>query len=60
MERVFSADSAGVEERDTLRKYSQVRATDVLIGYQRKKNAESLNGPPTGIFADGPVRRDAT
>jgi hypothetical protein len=42
----------GLEERDTLRKYWQSRADTAPVKYQRDKNIESIDGLPTGIFAD--------
>jgi hypothetical protein len=42
----------GLEERDTLRKYWKSRNADAAVKYQREKNLESIDGLPTGIFAD--------
>ena len=42
----------GLEERDTLRKYWQTRGDDAVIKYHEQKNLESIDGLPTGIFAD--------
>jgi hypothetical protein len=42
----------GLEERDTLRKYWQSRGDDAAVQYQQKNNTESIDGLPTGIFAD--------
>ena len=42
----------GLEERDTLRKYWQKRGDDAVVEYQQKNNLESIDGLPTGIFAD--------
>jgi hypothetical protein len=47
----------GLEERDTLRKYWRSRGDDAAVQYQQKKNLESVDGLPTGIFADN--SRDA-
>lgn len=41
-----------LEERDTLRKYWQTRGDGAPVEYQRKKNLESIDGLPTGIFDD--------
>jgi hypothetical protein len=45
----------GLEERDTLRRYWHKRGEDAVGEYQQKNNLESIDGLPTGIFAD-PVR----
>jgi Pyridoxamine 5'-phosphate oxidase len=42
----------GLEERDTLRKYWEKRGEDAVVEYQRKENLRSIDGLPTGIFAD--------
>ena len=42
----------GLAERDTLRKYWESRGGDAPEKYQRDKNLESIDGLPTGIFAD--------
>jgi hypothetical protein len=42
----------GLEERDTLRKYWQTRGDDAVMKYHEQKNLESIDGLPTGIFAD--------
>ena len=42
----------GVEERDTLRQYWRKRGDDGAVQYQQKHNLESIDGLPTGIFAD--------
>jgi pyridoxamine 5'-phosphate oxidase-like protein len=42
----------GLEERDTLRHYWQSRGDDAVVQYQQKKNLESIDGLPTGIFTD--------
>jgi pyridoxamine 5'-phosphate oxidase-like protein len=42
----------GLEERDTLRKYWDSRGGDAAVKYQQKHNLESIDGLPTGIFAD--------
>ena len=42
----------GLEERDTLRKYWEKRGEDAVVEYQRKENLHSIDGLPTGIFAD--------
>jgi hypothetical protein len=42
----------GLEERDTLRKYWESRSGDAVVQYQQKKNIESIDGLPTGIFTD--------
>ena len=42
----------GLEERDTLRKYWESRSGDAAVKYQHDKNIESIDGLPTGIFAD--------
>jgi hypothetical protein len=42
----------GLEERDTLRKYWQSRDAGAVVKYQRDKNLESIDGLPTGIFAE--------
>lgn len=41
-----------LEERDTLRRYWEKRGDDAAIQYQREKNAESIDGLPTGIVED--------
>jgi hypothetical protein len=43
-----------LEERDTLRKYWQTRGDDAVVKYHGDKNRESIDGLPTGIFADDP------
>jgi hypothetical protein len=42
----------GLAERDTLRKYWESRGVDAPEKYQQDKNLESIDGLPTGIFAD--------
>jgi len=42
----------GLEERATLRKYWETRDAGAALKYQRQKNLESIDGLPTGIFAD--------
>jgi hypothetical protein len=42
----------GLEERDTLRKYWQTRGDDAVGKYHEQHNLESIDGLPTGIFAD--------
>jgi hypothetical protein len=46
----------GLEERDTLRKYWQGRDESAVVKYQQKENARSIDGLPTGIFADATRR----
>ena len=41
-------------ERDTLRKYWEKRSHADVEKYQRDKNARSIDGLPTGMFAGGP------
>jgi hypothetical protein len=41
-----------LEERDTLRKYWQTRGDGAAAEYQQKKNLESIDGLPTGIFEE--------
>jgi Pyridoxamine 5'-phosphate oxidase len=42
----------GLEERDTLRKYWRKRGEEAIEPYLKEKNVESIDGLPTGIFAD--------
>ena len=42
----------GLQERDALRHYWQSRGEDAVAQYQQDKNLESIDGLPTGIFAD--------
>jgi hypothetical protein len=46
----------GLEERDTLRKYWQGRDEAAVVKYQQKENVRSIDGLPTGIFAEGAGR----
>jgi hypothetical protein len=41
-----------LEERDTLRKYWHTRGDGAAVEYQQKKNLESIDGLPTGIFEE--------
>ncbi|HKV54070.1 MAG TPA: pyridoxamine 5'-phosphate oxidase family protein [Candidatus Binataceae bacterium] len=47
----------GLSERDTLRKYWDTRGgNEGALEYQKSKNRKSIDGLPTGIFADGASR----
>jgi hypothetical protein len=39
-----------LKERETLRKYWEKRAGQILRAYQHKKNERSIDGLPTGLF----------
>jgi len=43
------------EERPTLDRWAQAKTEAELDAYRRQKNARSLDGLPTGLFADEDV-----
>ncbi|MDO8432101.1 MAG: pyridoxamine 5'-phosphate oxidase family protein [Candidatus Binatus sp.] len=48
----YAVPREGVAERDTLRRYWQKCGDDAVVKYQQQNNLESIDGLPTGIFAD--------